>query len=418
MTDTVITAISARDARYLLKPGEGVDAVHNDPVYAYAVTQLHTLRAARAGHGDPLTGIGLAMTEGDGNDLVCRAIEWLAAPLVGQPIESVMANFGVTFRKIADHPRLRWLGPHKGVVHLALASITNACFDLWAKSRGVPLWRLLLDLTPEQIVAALDLSYLENILTTQEALDLLRGLLPTRPEREGVTVLGYPGYDTSIGWFHYTDEQVAENIRRAVGAGFTAMKLKVGSADEARDVRRAHLVRRAAGDTARVMLDCNQQWTVPQAIRMGYDLAAMRPYWIEEPTHPDDVYGHLTIANAIAPIKVAAGEHMPNRVVFKNFLQTNALGFCQVDCVRVGGVSEFIAISLMAKKLGVPVVPHVGDMGQIHQHLVLFNHIGIGHPLLFLEYIPHLREHFVHPARVEGGVYRTPQEPGSSADLL
>lgn len=409
MPTTLISAISTRDARFRLNPGEGADAVHTDPVYAYAVTQLHTSQG--------LVGTGLAMTEGDGNDLVCKAIEALATPLIGQPIEEVMAGFGQTFRRIADHPRLRWLGPHKGVVHLALASITNACYDLWAKARGVPLWRLLLDLSPEQIVSTLDLSYLENVLTEAEALDVLRAQLPERSAREGVLTRGYPGYDTSIGWFQYSDELVAENIKRAVAAGFTAMKLKVGSRDEGRDLRRAFLVRRAAGDSARVMLDCNQQWTVAQSIRMGFALRDMNPYWIEEPTHPDDVYGHLTIANAIAPTKVAAGEHIPNRVIFKNFLQAGAIGFCQVDCVRVGGVSEFITVSLMAKKLGVPVIPHVGDMGQIHQHLVLFNHIGVGHPVIFLEYIPHLREHFLHPAQVAGGVYQTPQEPGASTDL-
>jgi L-fuconate dehydratase len=388
---------------------EGVDAIHTDPHYSYPVTQLHS--------DDRLMGVGIALTEGDGNDLVCAAIELLAGPLIGREIEELMADFGAVFKSLADHPRLRWLGPHKGVVHLALASITNACFDLWAKARGVPLWRLLLDLTPAQIVNLLDLSYLEDVLSAADALAMLQAQKPTRAAREPIIQQGYPGYDTSIGWFHYTDAQVSENIKRAVANGFTAMKLKVGSKDPERDLRRAHLVRAAAGDAARVMLDCNQQWTLPQAVRMCLRLADMSPYWIEEPTHPDDVLAHQTLARAITPLKVAAGEHVPNRVLFKNYFQAGALGFCQVDCNRVGGVSEFITVSLLAKVFGVPVVPHVGDMGQIHQHLTLFNHVALGHPVIFLEYIPHLRDYFVHPAVVRDGVYQTPHEPGSSCDL-
>jgi L-fuconate dehydratase len=210
---------------------------------------------------------------------------------------------------------------------------------------------------------------------------------------------------------------VRENCRRAVAAGFSAMKLKVGSADGERDLRRARLVREEVGPDVRVMLDCNQQWSLPRALQLCGELADMDPYWIEEPTHPDDVLAHQTLARAIAPLKLALGEHVPNRVLFKNYLQTECAGFVQVDAVRVGGVSEFIAISLMCRHFGVPVVPHVGDMGQIHQHLVLFNHIGLDIERTFLEYIPHLRDRFVHPAVVEDGVYRTPQTPGSSSDL-
>lgn len=409
MPTTIITKVATRDARFKLKAGEGVDATHTDPYYSYPVTLLQT--------DVGLTGVGIALTEGDGNDLVCRAIEALAERLVGQEIEALMADFGQVFRQIADHPRLRWLGPHKGIVHLALASITNACFDLWAKSRGVPLWQLLLDLTPEQIVNTLDLSYLENVLTADDALALLREQQTTRREREWVIAKGYPGYDTSVGWFTYSDDQVADKVKASLGGGFKALKLKVGSNDWERDLRRAFLVREIAGDEARVMLDCNQRWSLKHALFMSHLLAPISPFWIEEPTHPDDVIAHQTLVRSIAPIKVALGEHVPNRVVFKNYFQANAIGFCQVDCNRVGGVSEFLTVSLMAKKFGIPVIPHVGDMGQIHQHLVLVNHIAIGHPVIFLEYIPHLRDYFVHPAQVEAGVYKTPQEPGSSSDL-
>jgi L-fuconate dehydratase len=349
---------------------------------------------------------------------VCRAIEALAQPLIGRDIEDLMADWGAVQRTLADHPQYRWLGPHKGLVHLALASITNACFDLWAKARQVPLWKLLLDLTPEQVVALLDFSYLEDVLPTAEALELLRSRMSTRTDRMAVVRDGYPGYDTSIGWFQYDDARIAENARRAVGAGFTAMKLKVGSRDEARDVRRANLLREAVGPGVRLMFDVNQQWSLPQAIRLCLRLGPLDPYWIEEPTHPDDVLGHQTLARAIAPTAVALGEHVPNRVVFKNFLQAEAVQFVQADAVRLAGVSEFLAVSLMASRFGKPIVPHVGDMGQIHQHLVLFNHVALGQEIVFLEYIPHLRDRFRHPAVVCDGVYATPQEPGAGTELI
>ncbi len=404
-----IARIRSRDARFQLKPGEGVDAIHTNPQYAYAVAELES--------DTGLTGIGLALTLGQGTEMVCNAIETLAAPLVGQEIEELMAGFGQVFRAIADHPQLRWLGPHKGVVHLALASITNACFDLWAKARGVPLWQLLLDLTPEQVVALLDLSYLEDVLQPEDVIQMLRAEESRRGERMGLLQHGYPGYDTSVGWFHYEDDEVRDNVLRAMDAGFTAMKLKVGSAESARDVRRAQLVRDVAGPAARIMLDANQQWTLPRAVRICLELAQMSPYWIEEPTHPDDVLAHQTLARAIAPVPLALGEHIPHRVLFKNYMQAGATHFVQVDCTRVGGISEFITVSVLARKFGLPVVPHVGDMGQIHQHLVLFNHIALGHEQIFLEYIPHLRDYFLHPAHVEGGLYAIPQAPGSSSDL-
>lgn len=409
MDSTIITQISTRDARFPLKPGEGVDSVHTTIEYSYAVTELHTDRG--------IHGTGLAFALGEGNDLVCRAIECLGQTLVGKELEELMAHFGAWSEKTANHPQFRWLGPHKGVVHLALSSLTNACFDLWAKSRAVPLWKLLLDLSPEQILQTLDLSYVEDVLSRQEALTMLETHQKTRIQRESILTQHYPGYDTSVGWFNYTDAQIRENCQRAVAQGFTSMKLKVGSENPARDVRRAHLVREVAGEEARIMLDANQQWNLSQAIAICQELAAMNPYWIEEPTHPDDVRAHETLACEIAPLQIALGEHVPNRVVFKNYLQSGAVSFLQVDAVRVAGVSEFITVSLMSRKFQVPVVPHVGDMGQIHQHLVLFNHIALGHPAIFLEYIPHLKEYFQHPAVVENGHYLPPQIPGSSSDL-
>jgi len=405
-----IIAINTAEKHFPLGKGDGTDSVHTDPVYSYALTLLET--------DTPMVGTGIVFTIGAGTSEIRSLIEGLTASLVGREIEELMSDFGNVFKSIADDPKFRWLGPHKGMVHLALASITNACYDLWAKSRGVPLWRLLLDLSPTQIVDTLDLSYLEDVLTRKDALEILEEHHASRPSREGVLKSGYEGYDTSIGWFNYTDEQIKHKVKKAVAAGFTAKKLKIGSADATRDIRRAYIVRDGAGDDARVMLDVNQVWSLPKAIRVSKELAGMAPYWIEEPTHPDDVLAHRTLSDAIAPLKIALGEHVSHRVLFKNFMLAKAVDFVQVDCTRVGGVSEFITVSLLARKFNLPVVPHVGDMGQIHQHLVLFNHVAMGHEALFLEYIPHLRDRFLHPALVSDGVYQTPQAPGSSSDFL
>ena len=405
-----IIGVETRDKRFVLENGAGSDAVHTVPQYAYAVCVLKT--------DVNVEGVGLTFTLGEGNDLVCRAVDYLAQELVGREITELMADFGSIFAALTDSPCYRWLGPHKGVIHLALASITNACFDLWAKVKGVPLWKLLIDLKPEEIVSLLDFRYVEDLMTRQEALDILNAAKAGRAEREGVLKTGYPGYDTSVGWFNYPDELVVENTTRAMEKGFTAMKLKVGSADYERDVRRAKLIRETAGDKATIMVDANQQWTLSKALTVIDKLKSINPYWVEEPTDPDDVLAHQTLARAVHPIHIALGEHVSNKVMFKNYLQANAMSFNQVDALRVGGISEFILIGLMSRKCNIPVIPHVGDMGQIHQHMVLFNHISVGHPKLFLECIPHLQKYFKHPARIQDGVYAVPQEPGSSSDFV
>ena len=404
-----IKSIETCDKRFNLSDGVGSDATHTTPQYAYAVCGLKT--------DTGVTGIGLAFTLGAGTDLVCKAIEYLSVDLVGREIEELMADFGTVYRKMVDSPSLRWLGPHKGVIHLALAAIVNSCYDLWAKSRNVPLWKLLLDLTPEELVNTLDLSYLEDVLTRNQAIALLKDNLSTRDLRKNVLLTGYKGYDTSVGWFNFSDEKVVENTKKAMDNGFTAMKLKVGSNDPFRDIRRANLIRNTAGHEATIMVDANQKWNVKEALEICKRLGEINPFWIEEPTHPDDIIGHQTIARAIAPFKVATGEHIPNKIIFKNFFQAKAMDFCQVDTVRVGGISEFLTISLLSKSMGIPVVPHVGDMGQIHQHLVLFNHIGMNHEHLFLEHIPHLKQYFVNPAVIKDAYYQVPQVAGSSSDL-
>ena len=409
MFECVIRSIEAVDARFPLPEGAGSDAVHASPVYAMALTHLRT----EAG----ITGVGLALTLGEGNRLVCEAIRMLARPLVGRSIEEIMAGFGHVARGMANDPVLRWLGPHKGVVHLALASIANACWDLWAKSRGVPLWKLLLGLEDEALVAALDLTYLEGVLSAEEAVKLLRQERTTRRTRESILETGYPGYDTSVGWMAYDDMKVRELTLKAMDGGFRAFKLKVGSENEDRDTRRAAMLREIAGESGVLMFDANQRWNAPEAMRRCRTLASFEPLWIEEPTHPDDLHAHVEIARAIDPVRIAAGEHIPNRVMFKNYFLYGGMHFVQADCTRLAGVSEFLAVSLMAKKFQLPVVPHVGDMGQIHQHLVLFNHVALSHKLYFLEHIPHLREHFRFPAQVSGGFYKPPQEPGASTDM-
>jgi L-fuconate dehydratase len=409
MPDTVIYSVSTCDARFPLPPGAGTDSLHTNSEYSFAVTCLSGENGLR--------GTGIALTLGEGNKLVCEAIEMLAKPLAGRPIEELMADFGRVSRKLADDPSLRWLGPHKGVVHLALASITNACFDLWAKSRGKPLWKLLLDLAPDEVVRLLDLSYLDEVLNERVAVELLQGQLASRSTRMSILHTGYPGYDTSVGWMGYDDQKVRDLTRRAMDSGFKAFKLKVGSDEQDRDLRRAAMLRECIGDSGTLMFDANQRWSLPVAIRMSRELALYKPTWIEEPTHPDDIHAHALLAREIAPIKIAAGEHIPNRVVFKNFFQSSAIHYVQADCTRLAGVSEFLTVSLLAKKFGLPVVPHVGDMGQLHQHLVLFNRIGLGQEPLFLEHISHLRDHFVFPATVADGCYQTPQQPGASCDL-
>ncbi|MCC5806270.1 MAG: hypothetical protein JJU00_08065 [Opitutales bacterium] len=406
----MITRVTTRDLRFPIGSGHGSDAIHRNPVYSYAVVQLHS--------SDGKTGSGLAFTLGAGNELVCRAAEWMAQSLVNRDIGEIMARFGEVQRGLADEQQLRWLGPHKGVVHLALASLTNACWDLWTKTLGQPLWDHLLSMDDEALLDTMDFSYIEDALSRAEAGEVLSTSRRSRQERIPVLADGYPGYDTSIGWFNYSDEQVAENVRRSAAEGFDAMKLKVGSSDIERDVRRARLVRDAAGPDARVMADANQQWSVREAIQFAERTSDLDLFWIEEPTHPDDVLGHREIARCIGNTRVAAGEHVPNRVVFKNYFNAEAMAYCQVDALRVAGISEFLVVSLMARKYGIPLVPHVGDMGQIHQHLVLFNHIAMDHPLLFLEYIPHLRDRFTHPATLRNGRYVTPSAPGIGGDLV
>jgi len=317
--------------------------------------------------------------------------------------------------------QLRWLGPEKGVIHLATAAIVNAVWDLCAKLEGKPLWKLLADMTPEQILACVDFRYIEDALTAGEALAILRRSASTKAEREAILLAqGFPAYTTSVGWIGYPEESLPERAREAVASGFTHLKLKVGG-DVETDVRRARAVREAIGPEHRLSLDANQAWGVEQAIDAIGRLSVVEPFWIEEPTSPDDVVGHARIRKAVAPIRVATGEHVQNRVVFKQLFQLDAIDVCQLDCCRLGGVNEVLAVLLLAAKFGVPVCPHAGGVGlcEYAQHISMFDYIAVGASLegRVCEYVDHLHEHFVHPVHVVGGRYQAPVAPGYSIEI-
>ncbi|HEY2586744.1 MAG TPA: enolase C-terminal domain-like protein, partial [Tepidisphaeraceae bacterium] len=327
------------------------------------------------------------------------------------------------YRALTRDVQLRWLGPEKGVIHLATAAILNAVWDLWAKREGKPLWKLLADLPPERLVACVDFSYIDDVLSEREAIEILRRLAPTRGEREAVARRdGYPGYTTSTGWIGYSDEKVCRLCDEAIAAGWTHFKMKVGTDLEA-NRRRAALMRNAIGPQRTLMMDANQCWGVDEAIAQMHGLAEFRPWWIEEPTSPDDVLGHAKIARAIEPlgIGVATGEACQNRVIFKQLFQSNAIRFCQVDTCRMGGVNEWLAVVLMAAKFDVPVCPHAGGVGlcEYAQHVSFFDAVAVSGTTTgrVLEYIDHLHEHFVDPVRVRNGRYLIPLSPGYSITM-
>ena len=395
--------------------GAGSDAMNPDPDYSAAYVVLETDDASGA------AGHGLTFTIGRGTEVCVAGIEALAPHVLGADVDELVADLGGLWRRLAGDSQLRWLGPEKGVIHLATAALVNAVWDLYAKLEGKPLWKLLADLTPEQVVACVDFRYIEDALTPAEALALLRRNEATKPEREQfLRAEGFPAYTTSAGWLRYPEASLAVLAREAVDAGFTHLKLKVGG-DLESDLRRAHVVRGAIGPRHRLSLDANQVWGVEQAIAAMRALAAVDPWWIEEPTSPDDVLGHKRIRDAVAPIRVATGEHVQNRVVFKQLLQLGAIDVCQLDCCRLGGVNEVLAVLLLAAKFGVPVCPHAGGVGlcEYAQHISMFDFVAVGASLedRMCEFVDHLHEHFVDPVRVAGGRYLAPTAPGYSIEI-
>jgi L-fuconate dehydratase len=406
----VITGFDTVDVRFPTSLQlDGSDAMNQAPDYSAAYVILRT--------GDPdLEGHGFCFTIGRGTELCVQAIRALAPMIVGEKCEDLFADMGGLWRRLVGDSQLRWLGPEKGVIHLATAALVNAMWDLYARTRGKPLWQLLVDLTPEEIVALVDFRYLTDALTPEEALRLLRERADGRAERaERLAAGGYPAYDTSPGWLGYDDERLRRGCRDAVAAGFAHVKIKVGASLED-DRRRLRIAREALGEDRGLLLDANQVWSVPEAIAWMGELAAFEPWWIEEPTSPDDVLGHAAIARAIAPIRVVTGEHAHNRVMFKQLLQAGATAVCQVDACRLAGVNEVVAVLLLAARFGVPVCPHAGGVGlcELVVHLSAFDYIVVSGSLdgRMIEYIDHLHEHFVEPVRVSSGRYLLPRLPG------
>jgi L-fuconate dehydratase len=411
-----IQRIDVHDVRFpTSRYGHGSDAMNPDPDYSAAYVVLRPDDpAVPAGHG-------FAFTIGRGNEVVCAAIRSLAEHVVGLDVAATVADLGDFSRRLTHDPQLRWLGPEKGVMHMAAAAVINAMWDLAAKLAGVPLWRLLSGLSPQQLVDLVDWRYLTDALTPEEAQDLLAAALPGRAERTGQLVEhGYPAYTTSPGWWGYDDATVIRLARQAVADGFRQIKLKVGADLEA-DVRRLKAARDAVGPDVRIAVDANQRWGVAEAISWMAALAPHRPWWIEEPTSPDDVLGHAAIRRAIAPIRVATGEHVANAVVFKQLLQAGAVDVVQIDACRVAGVSENVAVLLLAAKYGVPVCPHAGGVGlcEVVRHLAMFDFVAVSGSWTdrAIEYVDHLHEHFVDPAVVRGGRYLAPTAPGFSSQL-
>ncbi len=394
---------------------DGSDAMNRDPDYSAAYVILGT--------DDPSwpTGHGLTFTTGRGTEVVVAAVEALRPLVLGRSCGDVFGDIGGFWRDLVGDSQLRWIGPEKGAIHLATAAVVNAAWDLWAKVEGKPLWKLLVDLPPEEIVRAVDFRYLTDALTPADALAILHDLAPTRARREAEIVRdGYPAYTTSVGWLGYGDDKIRRLCAEALAAGWTRFKMKVG-ADLEDDVRRAGIVRDAIGADSLLMMDANQRWDVGTAIAWMKPLAAFDPYWIEEPTSPDDILGHAAIAQAVHPIRVATGEHVHNRVMFKQFLAAGAMDVCQVDACRLGGVNEALAVLLLAARFGAPVCPHAGGVGlcELVQHLSIFDYVAVSASLdgRMIEYVDHLHEHFVEPVVIREGRYVAPSRPGYGAEM-
>jgi len=406
-----ITGVKTLDIRFPTSRSlDGSDAMNADPDYSAAYVILST--------DTGLEGHGLTFTIGRGNEVCCSVIEALGSLLGGKTLESITSDMGTFWHLMTGDSQLRWLGPEKGVVHLAAAAVINAVWDLYAKVEGKPLWKLLSDMSPEQIVSVVPFRYITDAITPDEALALLNGMVETRPKRKAdILDRGYPAYTTSAGWLGYSDEKIRLLIREAMADGWTHFKIKVGR-DLDDDIRRAALIRDEIGPDSILMMDANQVWDVPQAIEWMKALSRFDPLWVEEPTSPDDILGHAAIAKAVAPVGVATGEHCHNRVMFKQFLQAGAMSYCQIDSCRLGGVNEVIAVLLMAAKSGVPVCPHAGGVGlcEYVQHLSIFDYIAVSGSMdgRRIEYVDHLHEHFVNPVVIRNGRYMPPDAPGYS----
>ena len=411
-----ITGFKTVDIRFPTSRAlDGSDAMNKDPDYSAAYLILETDDSNLSGHG-------LVFTIGRGNDLQCAAIDLLAPYAVGRDVSELAKNMGEFARSLVRDSQMRWLGPEKGITHMAAGAVINAAWDLIAKFYKKPLWKYLSDLSPEEIVDLVDFRYITDFITPEEALATLQKAKANRQENEKELLAnGLPAYTTSAGWLGYSDEKMVRLAKEAVADGFKLIKLKCGTNLED-DKRRLKLAREAIGPDVKLAIDANQVWDVNDAIKWINDLGDVNLHWVEEPTSPDDVLGHATIAKAIAPVRVATGEHVMNRIVFKQLIQSKAFSFMQIDASRVAGVNENIAMTLMAAKAGIPVCPHAGGVGlcEMVQHIAMFDFVAVGgkHPDRVVEFVDHLHEHFVVPTNIQNAHYMPPLEPGAGAEIF
>lgn len=416
---TRITSLDVHDIRFPTSRNlDGSDAMNPDPDYSATYVVLKTDRA-----GGP-EGHGLTFTIGRGNDICVAAVHALRGFVVGRTLEEITEDFGAHYRQLTGDSQLRWLGPEKGIIHLATSAVLNAAWDLWAKTQNKPLWKLLADLPPRELVKCVDFRYITDALTPEEAVALLEQAQAGKTEREAkVRAGGYPAYTTAAGWLGYDDDKLRRLARRGIEQGFTHFKMKVGR-DLQDDLRRLRVVRDEIGPQRTIMVDANQVWEVGQAIEWMKQLAPFNPMWIEEPTNPDDILGHQAIAKALNPlgIGVATGEHCHNRIMFKQFMAAGAMQYVQADAGRLGGVNEFLAVVLLAKKFNLPLCPHAGGVGlcEMVQHLSIWDYVACSGSMegRVVEYVDHLHEHFVDPVRIANGRYACPTKPGYSTEML
>ena len=412
---STITGLDVLDVRFPTSRSlDGSDAMNPDPDYSAAYVVLRTDAS------DGIDGHGLTFTIGRGTEVVVAAVRALEPLVVGRALDDAR-EMGGFWRDLVGDSQLRWIGPEKGAIHLATAAVVNAAWDLLAKRAGKPLWKLLVDLQPRDFVELVDFRYLTDALTPDEALAIVERAAPGRADREAELLRdGYPAYTTSVGWLGYDDDKIRRLCREALAEGWTRFKLKVG-ADLEDDIRRMRIVREEIGPALMLAVDANQRWDVPVAIEWMAALAPFDPYWIEEPTSPDDILGHAAIARAVAPIRVATGEHVHNRVMFKQLLQARAIEVCQVDACRLGGVNEVVAVLLLAAKFGVPVCPHAGGVGlcELVQHISIVDYVAVSGRLdgRMIEYVDHLHEHFVNPVVIRDGRYVVPRSAGYNAEM-
>jgi L-fuconate dehydratase len=414
LNEILITAVRVIDLRFPTSRDRiGSDAVNTDPDYSAAYCILET--------NSPLEGHGLTFTLGRGTDLVVQAVRYLSRYVVNRTLNSITEDLRAFARQLTDDSQFRWLGPEKGVIHLATGALLNAVWDLYARAENKPLWQLLSEMDPAQLIQAIDFRYIDDALTPHEAIDLLTARRQNQQDRlRLLQAEGYPAYTTSVGWFGYSEEKIRRLSKEALAEGWTHFKLKVGG-DPAEDLRRGHIVREEIGWTNKLMVDANQKWGVLEAIERTRQLAELKPYWMEEPTSPDDILGHARIRREVPQVRIATGEHCHNRVMFKQFLQAQAIDVLQLDSCRVAGVNENLAILLLAAKFKIPVCPHAGGVGlcEYVQHLAAFDFLSISSSLedRVIEFVDHLHEHFLSPVQIRNGRYLLPAAPGYSIQI-